>query len=132
MIAHSKVSFDKVKSALCAGAIAIGMCISGPAQAQVRYSAIPRGNSAKVDGTSSTHEWEMESTIVGGYLELPAGVDFDSATGSIKGAAGDKVAATAKALIPVMQLHSKAEHAPEIMDRLMQENFKAEQFCRIE
>jgi len=42
------------------------------------------------------------------------------------------VPAKVHALIPVQSIHSKAEHAPDIMDHLMQKTLLADQFGRIE
>jgi len=43
-----------------------------PTQAQaepLRYEAQPGGGKVKIEGTSSIHEWSMESPVIGGFLE---------------------------------------------------------------
>jgi len=115
-------------------AAALAVClVSAPhAGAQTRYNTQPIGNSIKLDGTSSTHDWEMEGGAIGGYLELGAGVTLDKAQAAPAGLQGDKLAAKAHAIIFVGSVHSKAEHLPGVMDDLMQKNMKASEFPRIE
>jgi polyisoprenoid-binding protein YceI len=103
-----------------------------PAMAQTRYTSLPTGSDIKIDGTSSLHDWEMEGTLIGGFLEFGAGVQLDPAQTSIAGITGDKVPATAHIMIPVRSIHSKADHLPDVMDHLMQEHMKEPQFSRIE
>ncbi|MGO8701984.1 MAG: YceI family protein [Limisphaerales bacterium] len=116
-----------------AGFLALALCLGLPAmsQAQTRYSAQPRGNDVKVDGTSSLHDWEMEGTLIGGFLELGAGVQLDPAQTSIAGAQDTKIPAKARVIIPVESVHSKADHLPEVMDHLMQGAMKDDQFKTI-
>jgi polyisoprenoid-binding protein YceI len=113
--------------------LALALCLgsSATAQAQTRYSAQPRGNDVKVDGTSSLHDWEMEGTLIGGFLELGAGVQLDPAQPTIAGAQDAKIPAKARVIIPVESVHSKADHLPEVMDHLMQKEMKDEQFKTI-
>jgi polyisoprenoid-binding protein YceI len=99
--------------------------------AQTRYSAQPRGTDVKIDGTSSLHDWEMEGTIIGGFLELGAGVQLDAAQTTIAGIQDNKVPAKARAIIPVDSVHSKADHLPDVMDHLMQKTMKDDQFKTI-
>ncbi len=98
------------------------------ARAQTRYNAQPRGNSVKIDGTSTAHDWEMEGAMIGGFIELGPGVQLDPAQTTIAGIQGDKVPAKARAVIPVASVHSKAEHMPDVMDHLMQGAMKEDQF----
>jgi polyisoprenoid-binding protein YceI len=109
-----------------------GLGLLTPAGAQTRYSSQPHGTSVKIDGTSTAHNWEMEGTIIGGFAEFGPGVELDAAQTSIPGLVGDKVPVKVHALIPVKNVYSKAEHAAEVMDHLMQEHLKADQFGRIE
>ncbi|TAL05447.1 MAG: YceI family protein [Verrucomicrobia bacterium] len=39
----------------------------------VRYQAQPKGSSCKIDGTSNIHDWSMEGTLIGGFMEADAG-----------------------------------------------------------
>jgi polyisoprenoid-binding protein YceI len=116
-----------------AGLLALAFCL-GPAaltHAQTRYGAQPRGNSVKVDGTSSLHDWEMEGTMIGGFIEFGPGVKLDPAQAAVAGIQDNNVPAKAHSVIPVASIHSKADHLPEVMDHLMQEAMKFEQFKTI-
>lgn len=117
-------SVGLLASALCLGSV-------GVMHAQTRYNAQPRGNDVKVDGTSSLHDWEMEGTLIGGFLELGAGVQLDPAQTTIAGIQDTKVPAKARVIIPVESVHSKADHLPEVMDHLMQSAMKDDQFKTI-
>jgi polyisoprenoid-binding protein YceI len=113
---------------------ALALCMAPilDASAQTRFNTQPLGNSVRVDGTSSAHDWEMEGTIIGGYLQFGPGVTLDKSQAAPAGLQGDKITAKAHAIIPVSTIHSKAEHLPEVMDGLMQKNMKASDFPRIE
>jgi len=103
-----------------------------PAGAQTRYYSQPLGTSVKVDGTSTAHDWEMEGKIIGGYIEFGPGVKLDAAQTAIPGLNDGKVPVKVHSLIPVTSIHAKVEHMPDVMDHLMQEHLKADQFGRIE
>jgi len=102
------------------------------AGAQTRYNSQPAGTSVKIDGTSSMHDWEMEGTTVGGYIEFGPGVALDKAQAAPGGLQGDKIPAKVRVSIPVAQIHSKAEHLPGTMDDLMRKTMKADDFRIIE
>jgi polyisoprenoid-binding protein YceI len=113
-------------------ALIIGFGSILPAGAQTRYSAQPRGSSVKIDGTSTMHDWEMEGTLIGGFVEFGPEVKLDATQTTIPGLKDGQVPAKVHALIPVTTVHSKAEHAPDVMDHLMQKALKADDFGRIE
>jgi polyisoprenoid-binding protein YceI len=115
-----------------AATLALWLALIHHAGAQTRYNTQPVGNSVRIDGTSSAHDWEMEGTIIGGFLELGAGVTLDKTQAAPAGVQGDKVPARAHAIVPVSSVHSKADHLPEVMDGLMQKTMKATDFPRIE
>jgi polyisoprenoid-binding protein YceI len=103
-----------------------------PVGAQTRYFSESHGTSVKIDGTSTAHDWEMEGTLIGGYIEFGPGVKLDAAQTTVPSLKDDRVPVKVHALIPVSSVHSKAEHEPAIMDHLMQEHLKANDFGRIE
>ena len=113
---------------------ALALCLAcvSHAGAQTRFNTQPVGNSVRIDGTSSAHDWEMEGTIIGGYLEFGPGVSLDKSQATPTGLEGDKLAAKVHAIIPVGTVHSKADHLPEVMDGLMKKAMKASDFPRIE
>ncbi|HEX4119258.1 MAG TPA: YceI family protein [Verrucomicrobiae bacterium] len=101
------------------------------AQAQTSYSTQPTGCDIKIDGTSSLHDWEMEGSLIGGFIEFGPGVVLDPTQTGITGIQGNTVSAKAKIIIPVDAIHSKADHMPDTMDRLMQQALKESDFPRI-
>jgi polyisoprenoid-binding protein YceI len=113
---------------------ALALCLAPilHAGAQTRFNTQPVGNSVRIDGTSTAHDWEMEGTVIGGYLEFGAGVTLDKSQAAPAGLDGNKVTAKVHAIIPVSTMHSKADHLPEVMDGLMQKAMKAGDFPRIE
>src|SRR5580658_2023750 len=113
---------------------ALALCLAPilHAGAQTRFNSQPIGTSVRIDGTSSAHDWEMEGTIIGGYLEFGTGVSLDKSQASPAGLQGDKLTAKVHAIIPVSTVHSKAEHLPETMDGLMLKAMKAPDLPRIE
>jgi polyisoprenoid-binding protein YceI len=102
------------------------------ASAQTSYSSSPSGSDVKIDGTSSLHDWEMEGSLIGGFIEFGAGVQLDPAQTAVTGIQDNKVPAKAHIIIPVRGIHSKADHMPDTMDRLMQDALKASDSPRIE
>jgi polyisoprenoid-binding protein YceI len=103
-----------------------------PATAQTHYAGQPGGSSVKIEGTSSLHDWEMEGTLIGGFIEFGAGVQLDPTQTGIAGIQGDKVPAKSRVIIPVRGIHSKADHMPDVMDSLMQGALKEPDFPRIQ
>jgi polyisoprenoid-binding protein YceI len=119
---------------LSTGLAALMICPGSILQAgaQTKYSAQPHGTSVKIDGTSTFHDWEMEGSIIGGFVEFGPGVKLDAAQATIAGVIDGKVPVKVHALIPVQSVHSKADHLPDAMDHLMQQHLKADDFGRIE
>lgn len=120
----------KLSAGLAALILSLGFFM--PAGAQTRYSSQPQGTSVKVDGTSTAHDWEMEGKIIGGTIEFSPGVILDAAQTTIPGLSDGKVPVKVRALIPVKSINAKVEHGADIMDHLMWEHLKEDQFGRIE
>lgn len=76
--------------------------------AQVRYQATP-GSKVKLDGTSTVHDWTVESGIVGGFIEFESEDALDPAK-----TAGE-VKAKVEVNIPVSSLQSGKKLMNEIM-----------------
>ena len=100
--------------------------LAWPAAAQTRYSSQPNACSVKIDGSSTTHDWEMEGKMIGGFIELGSSVKFDA---TLK---DGPIQAKSHAIIPITSIHSKAEHMPNVMDNLMKDALRGDQFPRIE
>jgi polyisoprenoid-binding protein YceI len=77
--------------------------------AQVRYQASPRGTKVKLDGTSTVHDWTVESTVIGGFIE------FDSETVLDPAKVSGEVKAKVEVNVPVTSLQSGKKLMNEIM-----------------
>jgi polyisoprenoid-binding protein YceI len=104
---------------------AVSLLFTSTLQAQnlTRYQAEPAGSKVKIDGTSTVHEWTVESSIIGGYLELDPAMVADP-----QKAAPGKVKANVTVSIPARQLKS----GTKAMDNVMHDALKAQQFPRIQ
>ncbi|HKQ37380.1 MAG TPA: YceI family protein [Verrucomicrobiae bacterium] len=92
------------------------------ADPMTKYDAKP-GSKVTLDGTSSVHDWTVESTIIGGSMEL----GFDPANPT-----PGKVPAKVTATIPVRSLKSKGKLDPKRMEEVMQETMKMQAAPKIE
>lgn len=88
----------------------------------IRYDAQPTGSKVKIAGTSTMHDWTMESSIVSGFLEGDA--KFPESALTDPGAARP----TVQVSIPVRSLKSNSKK----MDSVMQENMREPEFKKIE
>ncbi len=98
--------------------------LGSPAQGAeewVRYAAEPAGSKVKVDGTSTIHDWTVESKLIGGYIEFDPGFAFEKAQPG-------KVNARVAVLIPVRQLKSDKT----AMDTVMYDAMKEKEHRRID
>jgi polyisoprenoid-binding protein YceI len=87
----------------------------------VRYAAEPGGGKVKVDGTSTVHDWSVESKLIGGYVEFDAAFNLEKAEPG-------KVNARAAVIIPVRQLKSDKT----AMDNVMYDAMKEKDHRRID
>ena len=64
------------------GTAVLALALSLSAQSMVRYDATAPGGGSKlkVDGTSTIHDWTIETSLVGGYMELDPEFDKDLKT----------------------------------------------------
>lgn len=92
------------------------------ASGAVRYESQPGGSKVKIEGTSSIHDWKMESPVIGGFLEADAGFPESALKGGA--AAKPKVEAT----IPVRSLRSDNKR----MDEIYQEHMEQPKFTKME
>ncbi len=89
-----------------------------------RYTAQPLGSSLRIDGTSTLHDWTVESRIIGGSMEIdPAYVP-----GSGQSPKPGKVDAKVEISIPVRQVKS----GKNAMDDVMHESMKEKQHPKVE
>lgn len=115
-----KTQIHRLKSwTLLAGAILLSLA-SAPAAEAIRYTAKP-GSKISIAGTSTIHDWTMDGQIIGGFLEVPAGVEFDQSKAALTGVTGGKVAAKVEASVPVRSLKSGKPGMDEVMQEAMNE-----------
>jgi len=90
----------------------------------VTYKGTSPGNGSKVkiDGTSTVHDWTVESKLVAGTLEIDSDFTADLKT--------FKTTPKATVRIPVRQLHDTLNQTA--MDNVMYEALKAANFSTIE
>ena len=88
----------------------------------VRYDAQPVGSKCKMEGTSTIHDWTMESVIIGGFIE--ADPKFPESALSDAAAAKPNVSA----FMPVRTFKS----GKTTMDQKMQDAMNATKFPKIE
>jgi len=91
------------------------------AQNAIRYEAQPGGSKVKVDGTSTIHDWSVESRAVGGFMEVDPAFDADLKTVTTT----PKVEVT----IPVRQLKNADNKTS--MDNIMWEHMNLKTYPRI-
>lgn len=95
---------------------------SALAQGTIRYDAQPGGGKVKIEGTSSVHDWTMESPVIGGFLEVAPGFPESA----LKGGAAAKP--KLEVFIPVRTLKSYNKR----MDEVYQEHMEEPKFKRME
>ena len=103
---------------------ALTLLLAAPLRAAenwVRYVAQPGGGQVKVEGTSTLHDWSVESKLIGGYVELDPAFNLEKPQPG-------KVNARVAVLIPVRQLRSDNTG----MDTIMYETLKEKDHRRIE
>jgi polyisoprenoid-binding protein YceI len=98
--------------------LALPLCA---AENWVRYDALPSGSKAKVDGTSTIHDWTVESRLIAGHVEFESGFNLEQP-------APGKVNARCVVTIPVRQLKSDSDK----MNTVMYEHIKQKDHPRIE
>ena len=96
---------------------------AGSLQAQSMTAYWPRpGSKVKIEGTSSIHDWSMESPVIGGFIEADAGFPESALKGGA--AAKPKV----EVFIPVRTLKSYNKR----MDEVYQEHMEEPKFKKME
>ena len=106
---------------IVAGAAALLLAASAAAQT-IRFEAQPANCKLKMEGTSTIHNWTVESTNVNGFIEA----DANFPESALKDPAAAKPAIHVS--IPVSTLKSYAD----AMDAVMQDHLNMEQYPLIE
>jgi len=105
----------RIRSTILVLSLALAGILAWQASAeQARYDSQPGGGKVKIEGTSSIHEWSMESPVIGGFIEADAGFPESALKG---GAAKPKV----EIKIPVRTLKSYNKRMDEVYQEHMEE-----------
>ena len=105
--------------------------VAPPAGSVVRYQAQAGDTTVTIQGTSTLHEWEMKGTLIAGFVEFPAGINFDLKQTSLPGLKDGVLPANVTARITVSSIHSDVTVMASVMDGLMQDAMKEKEFPRI-
>ena len=89
-------------------------------QAQVRYQASP-GSKVKLDGTSTVHDWTVESGIIGGFIEFESAEALDPA----------KTPSAVKAKVEVNIPSRSIKSGKKLMDDIMHDALKVKDHAAI-
>jgi polyisoprenoid-binding protein YceI len=111
----------KVLNSFTAKTLALLLLSAIAVSAQVRYQSTP-GSKFKIDGTSTVHDWTVESAIVGGFIEFESDSVLDPAkpiTGEVK--------AKVEVTMGVVNLKS----GKKSMDEFMHDTLKVKDHPRI-
>ena len=100
----------------CAGAFALVLAASLQAQTMTRFEAQTTGSQVKIEGTSTIHDWDVKSPIIGGYMNIDSAVLSKPTPGKVK--------AEVDVTIPVRSLKSYKTS----MDEVMQEHMNYKQY----
>lgn len=106
-------------------ALLLALGVAAHAAEPTKFFARP-GSKVRIEGTSSMHNWQVESSLIGGSLE--AGDNFPTEPGAQVKAG--KVEAKAETFVTARSLKSlKADGTPysDPMDKIMHEKLKAEE-----
>lgn len=88
----------------------------------IRFVAQPTGSNVKIEGTSTIHDWTMESALIGGFMEAQPGFPESAVTNSLAAKPNTQI------VILVRSLKSSSTR----MDEVMQEHMNAAKFPKIE
>jgi polyisoprenoid-binding protein YceI len=103
---------------LLLGATAL-FAVSVPAADSIRYKARPLGSKVTIDGTANVHNWTMAGELIGGFMEVPAGVEFDQNKTALTGVTDGKLDARGEVSIPVTSLKGNWSGMDEPMQDAM-------------
>lgn len=108
--------------------IAVVLVTTANAEELVKYKARAIGSKVSIAGSANIHDWTMAGALIGGFFEVPAGVEFDQSKAVLTGASGGKLAARAETSIDVTSLHGNWSG----MDPVMQEAMNAKEHPSIQ
>ena len=104
-------------------ALSLGLCVAAHAQSLTTFEAVPGGSKCRIAGTSTIHDWTMDSPLIAGSMELDSSL-VNEPTKATPG----KVNAKVNVKIAVRAFKS----GTAAMDVRMQEAMNVQQHPRIE
>jgi hypothetical protein len=106
----------KIRKLIAGQAVAVLLLAGLSLQAAelARYNAKPGNLKMRIEGTSTIHDWQVEGSIIGGYLEV--GPEFPVEPG--QAATPGKMEARGEARIPVRSLFSIEKDGKKYSDRM--------------
>jgi hypothetical protein len=104
----------KIRTLIVASTVACIVTASAlSAGAQTRYTA-KSGSKMRIEGTSNIHDWQVEGSLIGGYIE--AGKGFPTEPG--QAVTPGKVDAKAEAFVPIRSLKSVEKDGSKYSDKM--------------
>ena len=67
----------KLKGLIWNGGLAAMLLTASVSAETVKYRGMFKGSSMKIDGTSTVHDWTVESKLISGNMELEGGFPSD-------------------------------------------------------
>jgi hypothetical protein len=115
-----------------AGNLTILLLVAASSQAaeMTRFNAKPGNLKMRLEGTSNIHDWQVEGTLIGGYLEVGPGFPVEPGQAVTPG----KMEVKGEAYIPVRSLTSVEKDGKKYsdsMDEIMYGKLKAQESPRI-
>ena len=115
----------KTSLRVCLLALALGWLAAAPIRAEsVKYESQP-GSTVKVDGSSTIHDWTIESKLIAGFMEWEANSPIDPAQAILPDL---KVIPKVEVSIPVRSLKS----GKSLMDKIIYETMNQPTYAKIE
>jgi hypothetical protein len=111
-----------------AGAAALALLGAASARGATTKFSATKGSKIRIEGTSNIHDWQVEGTLIGGFIEV--GGDFPVEPG--KAVTPGKVDVKGEAFVTVRSLRSiKKDGTPydDKMDEVMYEKFKEKELA---
>ena len=120
------------KQILISGTITLllaASCRCKPPTRTAKFYAARSGSKMRIEGTSNIHDWQVESSIIGGMMEVGPGFPTEPGQAATPG----KIDAKVEAFVTVRSLKSiEKDGRPysDAMDNIMYEKLKVKRFRR--
>ena len=99
--------------------VALVLVTTANAEDMVKYKARAIGSKVGIAGSANIHDWTMDGTLIGGWFEVPAAVEFDQTKAALPGVTGGKLAAHCETSIDVASLNGSWSGMNPVMQEAM-------------